>query len=76
MTSPSRISGDSGDGDKAAKEGQRPEPPDEGTEMPYRWPSGPVVGSRRGLHVIQAISVLLLILLLALLAYMTKMRWG
>ena len=48
----------------------------EGDQMPYRWPRGQVTGSRIGLHVAQAVCLLLLAALVALVAYMIKMRWG
>lgn len=49
---------------------------DEGTEMPYRTPRGEVVGRKRGLHIVQALAILLIIGLFVAIAFMARTPLG
>jgi len=52
------------------REEDHPSWSDPGDQMPYVWPRGPTVGSKRGLHVAQALAILALGTLIAALVYM------
>jgi hypothetical protein len=48
----------------------------DGDQMPYRTPRGPVVGSRRALHVAEVLAVVLAMILFLAVAYMARWQWG
>ena len=49
---------------------------DQGTEMPYRMPRGEVVGRKLGLHIAQALAIVLVIVLFAAIAFMAGKPLG